>query len=323
MPVNLGLDDEVNEVSKKYLSGFRQRVERLLERAIKADSNPFNDGATASADDVVAVKTGSVIAFAGLDAPHGYLECNGAEVSSTQYSALAAVIGTLYGTAAAGKVKLPNAAQAAIAGAGGTRVAGVGTAVGDRFENNTTSLTIAHLPEHQHVIDTISEEDPGHVHDILTYPNFGINVPNNWRNADGSGGSNAGASFGEEWRAGEWQGVNPDDGAGIHQGIDDFRAARTRSYTTYTRSTTGDGPSSNPDDPAENAAKNIDLTQFGYDGPLIDLNKASSLKELGICRRQAFGLATGGLAAGVMFTGGVGGAAIPVRLCVLWWCSYI
>ena len=264
MATDLGLDELVRGVSKKYLSGFRSRVERLLEAAVKADRNPFNDGATASAAQSSALNPGQVIAYAGLNAPTGFLECNGTEVSTAQYPALAAILGTRFGTAAAGKVKLPNPTEAAIMGAGGTRVAGVATAAGSSFENNTTSLTIAHLPEHQHVIDTICEENPGHVHDVLAYPNFGVNVPGNFKRGpiSGSGasdGDEVGASFGDEMEAGP----DYEDGASGQQGIDDWRAARTRSYTTYTRSTQGDGPSSNPDDdPDEDADKSVDVVQF-------------------------------------------------------------
>ena len=72
MATNLGLDDLVNGVSKKYLSGFRGRVERLLEAAIKADRNPFNDAATATAAESASLSPGQVIAYAGLSAPTGY-----------------------------------------------------------------------------------------------------------------------------------------------------------------------------------------------------------------------------------------------------------
>ena len=43
------------------------------------------------------VPTGSVFAMAVVSVPTGYLECNGAAVSRTTYSALFAVIGTAYG----------------------------------------------------------------------------------------------------------------------------------------------------------------------------------------------------------------------------------
>lgn len=44
------------------------------------------------------VPAGTVLAFAASAAPSGYLECDGAAVSRTTYSALFAVIGTTYGT---------------------------------------------------------------------------------------------------------------------------------------------------------------------------------------------------------------------------------
>ena len=203
MSVDLGLDELALGVSKKFLSGFRDRVERVLDAATHPATGPFNDAATATAQQSQALQPGQVVAYAGLTAPTGFLECSGAEVSKSQYPDLANVLGTRFGTAAAGKFKLPNAEEAAIMGAGGTRVAGVQTAAGSRYEGNTTSLTIAHLPEHDHVIDTISSEDPGHVHSLEAYPRFGIKVPDNWVTGTG-GGSGAGietdgsGTFGQE-----------------------------------------------------------------------------------------------------------------------------
>ena len=265
MATDLGLDDDVNGVNKRFASGFRARVERLLEKAIKSDRNPFNDAATASAAQSSAIQTGQMIAYAGPSAPTGYLECNGAEVSKTQYPALALILGDRYGTASTGKVRLPNAAEAAIAGAGGTRVAGVGTAAGSRFENNTTSLTIAHLPEHRHVIDSISEEDPGHVHDVTAYPNFAISVPDNFKRGPVSGGGSgavegeAGASFGEQWHAKE-------DGASGHYGSgSDWRVARDGFTSIYNRDERGDGQSSTPSGPNETPVeqRNFRTVLFG------------------------------------------------------------
>ena len=98
----------------------------------KADRTPFNDAATASAADSTAMNPGQVIAYAGLTAPAGFLECNGAEVSKSQYSALSNILGTRFGTAAAGKFKLPNAAGGGHHGGG--RHAGVGRADCGGFE---------------------------------------------------------------------------------------------------------------------------------------------------------------------------------------------
>ena len=137
------------------------------------------------------------MAYAGLTAPPGFLECDGSEASKSQYPNLANVLGTRFGTAAAGKFKLPNAEEAAIMGAGGTRVAGVGTAIGRSIRGEH------HLAHDRRISPSMitrstpscSEEDPGHVHDITSvYPNFGIRVPDNWVTGTGGG---SGASFGQ------------------------------------------------------------------------------------------------------------------------------
>ena len=269
MATDLGLDDLVNDVSKKYLSGFRGRVERLLEAAVKADRNPFNDAATATAAQSTSVSTGQVVAYAGLTAPTGFLECNGAEVSKTQYPDLAAILGTRFGTAAAGKVKLPNATEAAIMGAGGTRVAGAGTAAGSRGGYNTTSLTIANLPEHRHDIDSICEENPGHVHDVTSYPNFGISVPSGWVRGSG-GGSNADDGQGYKWSGGSFD----FDGGSADQSFwervtNTFNSIFSREENTETR-----------DEKTGTTRTSTYTSVAAYKGPVIDLNNISTTERV-------------------------------------------
>ena len=46
---------------------------------------------------LVGVSTGSVIPWSDGSVPSGFLECNGAAVSRSTYSALFAIIGTTYG----------------------------------------------------------------------------------------------------------------------------------------------------------------------------------------------------------------------------------
>ena len=299
MATDLELDELVRGVSKKYLSGFRTRVENLLTSAVKADRNPFNDAATATSAQSSALNTGQVCAYAGLNAPTGFLECNGAEVSSAQYPALAAILGTRFGSASAGKFRLPNATEAAIMGAGGTRIAGVATAAGSRFEGNTTSLTIAHLPEHRHDIDAISEENPGHVHDVTAYPNFGIQVPGNFkRGGSVSGGS--GASFGEEMQAGP----DYEDGASGHYGSD---AAWDNTRDVWTRDERGDGPSSGPSQPGEVPASQRQYTTVLF-GPNAGALQPTEVTPLDVLKATAF--AIGAPVAGVIAAPGLVATAI-------------
>jgi hypothetical protein len=58
------------------------------------------NGVTTQLDvhDANALPTGSYIQFAGSQAPAGFLVCNGGAISRTTYSALFAVIGTIYGS---------------------------------------------------------------------------------------------------------------------------------------------------------------------------------------------------------------------------------
>jgi len=51
-----------------------------------------------SDDQNLLVKTGSLVIWTKNTPPSGYLECNGAEISRTTYSALFSIIGTTFGT---------------------------------------------------------------------------------------------------------------------------------------------------------------------------------------------------------------------------------
>ena len=86
-------------------SGLTMNSARLLGRTtagsgavqeITVGSGLSLSGGTLTAS-AVSVLTGSIIAWPTSTAPSGYLECNGAAVSRTTYSALFAVIGTTFG----------------------------------------------------------------------------------------------------------------------------------------------------------------------------------------------------------------------------------
>ena len=59
------------------------------------------------------IPTGTIIAWGGLTAPAGYLECAGQSLSRTTYGALFTAIGTLWGTTTADNFKLPDTKSAA------------------------------------------------------------------------------------------------------------------------------------------------------------------------------------------------------------------
>jgi len=104
---------------------------------------------------------GMIAPFAGSAAPpDGWLECNGTAKSSGLYPALAAVLGTTYGTSAPGTFKLPNLNGKVIAGPGnfGTTIgnATTGQSIGDNDVTETIPLSVtgqldsSNLPSHTH-----------------------------------------------------------------------------------------------------------------------------------------------------------------------------
>lgn len=176
MPVDLGLDNLLDAVTKRHASGFRKRVEDLIERAFKSDRNDFETGATVTAAQLNPLSPGQVIEYAGDTVPAGFLECNGAEVRATDYPDLFAEVGSKYGAAAAaGHFKLPDLRGASITGAGGTRIAGPGTAVGATHDSDTVALAAGNLPRHRHAVSQDSDSDGAHTHNWTKYPNVTIN----------------------------------------------------------------------------------------------------------------------------------------------------
>ncbi|MDD3124809.1 MAG: tail fiber protein [Candidatus Kapabacteria bacterium] len=106
---------------------------------------------TATTDDLAssaAVPTGAIMQFAGAAAPTGWLLCNGAAVSRTEYAALYDVIGTTYsaGNSDETTFNLPNMQQRFPLGATGSEA--LGTTGGDA----EVTLTEAQMPPHSHRI---------------------------------------------------------------------------------------------------------------------------------------------------------------------------
>ena len=74
---------------------------------------------------------GVIIPFAGTSVPTGYLLCNGAAVSRTDYANLFAAIGTIYGAGDGSTTfNLPDARDRVLQGASGTHSAGSYIAAG-------------------------------------------------------------------------------------------------------------------------------------------------------------------------------------------------
>lgn len=97
---------------------------------------------------------GTIIDYAGTSVPDGYLNCNGASVSTTTYSALYAAIGIVWGNSGGGGTfDLPNLRGFVTAGSGGDLFSGT-DAVGDNGGSSTHAIQLNELPDHTHNVSS-------------------------------------------------------------------------------------------------------------------------------------------------------------------------
>jgi len=94
---------------------------------------------------------GSIIDFAGVGLPSGYLDCDGANVSRTTYADLFTAIGTTWGVGDGSTTfTLPDLRRRTTVGSGGTATATLGNAVGNSGGAETHTLSAAEMPSHTH-----------------------------------------------------------------------------------------------------------------------------------------------------------------------------
>jgi microcystin-dependent protein len=115
------------------------------------------------------VSTGLIIPWSAASIPSGFLECNGAAVSRSTYSALFAVISTTYGVGdGTTTFNLPDLTDRTIVNKSNTKnlaqtggantVTGTGNVSGN---SGNTTLSTAQIPSHTHVSrDRISPPSP-------------------------------------------------------------------------------------------------------------------------------------------------------------------
>jgi microcystin-dependent protein len=138
---------------------------------------------------------GSILSYAGITAPNGWLLCDGSEINKTTYSNLYSVVGTLYGASVnPNNFKLPNLVNRIPVGKGNTN------SIGDIGGNDKITLSVNQVPSHTHTGSTVNSvshthtgttnnngthnhsiNDPGHSHSQWTvnddFNNSGGNPP--------------------------------------------------------------------------------------------------------------------------------------------------
>jgi len=100
------------------------------------------------------IPVGTMLDFAGVTAPFGYLVCNGDAVSRTTYAALFAVIGTTWGVGNGSTTfNLPDLRRRTTIGVGGTVVSGPNNWLAAVGGAETTALATTNIPSHAHTIN--------------------------------------------------------------------------------------------------------------------------------------------------------------------------
>jgi microcystin-dependent protein len=108
---------------------------------------------------MVPLPSGTVLPYAALTAPTGFLLAYGQEVSRSTYAALFAVIGTTYGTGDGSTTfNLPDlrgripAGKDNIGGTAANRLTTISNNLGSTGGAETHTLTVAQMPSHSHTV---------------------------------------------------------------------------------------------------------------------------------------------------------------------------
>lgn len=107
---------------------------------------------------------GTVIDFAGVSAPAGYLVCDGSAVSRTTYANLFNAIGVVWGNGdGVTTFNLPNLNRRVTVGSGGTGSSELGNTVGSVGGEENHTMQSAEVAPHTH---PATVTDPGHTHTV-------------------------------------------------------------------------------------------------------------------------------------------------------------
>ena len=162
----------------------------------------FSAAPATAADQVVVLSqlkstspAGSLLDFAGPQAPQGYLVCDGSAYSRTTYASLFAAIQTYWGGGDGSTTfNVPNLQRRATIGAGGNAISGPGASLGNTGGEETHGLTVAEIPSHGHGIS-----DPTHAHPVYDPAHNHALLPGGWGQAGQDNGGGSFASQGNQY----------------------------------------------------------------------------------------------------------------------------
>ena len=145
-------------ISNKQSTGTSQNTDEVLINRTEGTTGLFRTTVQNILSTVPTPPVGSVIAFAGANAPTGWLLCDGQEVNRSTYATLYGIIGLQYGTPSSTAVfKLPDLRGRQVTGKdnmGGTSANVVADTVADALGGfgGSEEKTIAkeQLPDHEH-----------------------------------------------------------------------------------------------------------------------------------------------------------------------------
>lgn len=110
------------------------------------------------------VPIGTVVPYAGLSAPLGWVFCLGQQLSQTTYSALFAIISTVYNTGGetAGNFRVPDLRGRVVAALDNSagRLTTIGVTPGSAGGTESVTLTTSQIPSHNHAINTFPGGNP-------------------------------------------------------------------------------------------------------------------------------------------------------------------
>ena len=117
------------------------------------------------------IPTATIVPWSSASVPSGFLECNGAAVSRSTYSALFAIVGTTYGAGdGATTFNLPDLQDNVAIGKSGTKAlastGGANTVQSSGNVGGTTAnatLSTSQLASHSHTVPKGQSQGPGNV----------------------------------------------------------------------------------------------------------------------------------------------------------------